>query len=57
MPKTDKELTAEIVCAFLNSCETTPAKLGPMKREDLQNLITVTYTTMRSLEGCSKCEE
>lgn len=48
MNKTDKELTAEIVCTFIESWH---AKQGTsaLKIDDVQDMIKCVYTTIHSL--------
>ena len=48
MPKTDKELTVEIVCTFIASCNPGPNQ-APLPREKLQDVIKITYSTIAGL--------
>jgi len=55
MAKTDKELTAEIVCAHLNAWG-TQHNCTPVKNAELPNLIKTVYDAIHSLEASSKDE-
>lgn len=49
MPKTDKELTVEIVCAHINAWGTQDG-CTPLTDDDLPSLIENIYNTIHSLD-------
>lgn len=49
MPKTDKELTVEIVCAHINAWGTQD-ECTPLTDDDLPQLIERIYNTIHSLD-------
>ena len=56
MAKTDKELTAEIVCSYINAWG-TQNNCVPVKHSELPGLIKDVYNTVHSLETDGSVEK
>ena len=51
MAKTDKELAVELACAALNAMGTMRSNsLKPLSGNDIQNILTTCYNSIRSLD-------
>ncbi|HHV13220.1 MAG TPA: MucR family transcriptional regulator [Clostridiales bacterium] len=50
MPKSDKELTAEIICSYIHAWG-SQSNCVPVKSSELPNLIKTVYSTIVELEG------